>query len=124
MECGADLNKTGKSPRTGKTDSQKRSQAQEKRAAKRTGARVQPASGAMSDAKGDLRKRGELRIECKLTRAKSFTLKREDLEKLESETAGGELPVFEIEFQDRLPYKRYAILPGWLYDYYREGDQE
>ena len=58
-------------------------------------------------------------MECKLTRAKSFSLKLAELEKLEREAAG-EDPVFEIEFQGVYPHKRYVVMPGWLYDQFRE----
>lgn len=118
--CPADLYKTGSKPKTGKTDSQKRSQRQEKRSAKRIGGDVQPASGAGSS-KGDVRKAFDTRMECKLTRARSFSLKLSELEKIEQE-AGSEKPVFEIEFQGVYPHKRYVVIPGWLYDQLT-GDQ-
>lgn len=104
-------------PKSGLTDSQKRSRQQEKRAAKRVGGWVQPASGA-GRAKGDVRVPGELRMECKFTRANSYSLRLNLLEKLEREATTGENPAFEIEFQGVHPPKRYVVLPGWLYDYY------
>ena len=99
------------------TDSQKRSRQQEKRAAKRYGGHVQPASGA-GRSKGDVRTPGELRVECKFTRANSYALRLDLLEKLEREATSGENPIFEIEFQGVHPHKRYVVLPGWLYDHY------
>jgi len=117
-KCGANLYETGTFPKKGKSDSQKRSRRQEKRAAQRIGGHVTPASGAGS-VKGDVRDVGHTRMECKLTRAKSFSLKLAELEKLEREAAG-EDPVFEIEFQGVYPHKRYVVMPGWLYDQFRE----
>jgi len=104
-------------PKSGRTDSQRRSKLQEKRAAKRVGGRVQPASGA-GRAKGDVRVPGELRMECKLTRASSYSLRLDLLQKIERECTTGEKPIFEIEFQGVFPTKRYVVLPGWLYDHY------
>lgn len=101
----------------GRTENQRRSQAQEKRAAKRVGGRVTPASGA-GVVKGDVEVRGKLRMECKFTRSSSYVLKRDLLEKIEKEALAGEQPAFEIEFQDVQPHKRYVVLPGWLYDHY------
>jgi hypothetical protein len=122
-ECGEDLYKSGRSPKRGKTDSQKRSRQQEKRAAKRIGGRVTAASGATRE-KGDVRAAGDIRMECKLTRRKSFNLKLAELEKLGRETAPGEDPVFEIEFQGVYPHKRFVVIPGWLYDQFRETNEE
>jgi ribosomal protein L44E len=113
--CSVDLVTHGQPVKKGKSDSQKRSRAQEKRAAKRIGGRVQPASGA-GRAKGDVRAAGRVRMECKLTRANSFSLKLADLEKIERETSRGEMPIFEVEFQGTHPRKRYAVIPGWMLD--------
>jgi len=122
-ECGADLYKVGSQVKHGKTDSQKRSRAQEKHAAKRFGGGVQPGSGA-GRAKGDVRAPWHARIECKLTRAKSFTLKLSDLEKIEKEAISPEKPIFEIEFQGITPHKRYAVIPGWLLDHFMSLEEE
>ena len=115
-KCGADLYEVGKKPKRGKTNSQKRSRLQEKRAASRIGGRVQPASGA-GQAKGDVRDVGRIRMECKFTRAKSYSLKLEELKKIEREAGSGEQPIFEIEFQGIHPHERYVVLPGWLHDH-------
>lgn len=108
----ADLTKTGEivnSKVKGPTV-QKRSKDQEKRAARRYGGSRTAASGAL-DEKGDVRVHGVMRIECKYTAAKSFTLKREELEKIEKEAiAAGEMPVFEIEFQNHHPKRRFVVL--------------
>jgi hypothetical protein len=91
-------------------DNQKRSKQQEKRAAARYDARVQPASGSMAGAKSDIRKKGVLRGECKFTRAAAFSLKLFELLKVEQEAAGGELPLFEVEFQGVYPVRRFVVL--------------
>lgn len=114
--CNADLTQSGQpAHRARGTDSQKRSRKQEKRMAKRLGGHVQPASGA-GQAKGDVRADWKARGECKLTRAKSFSLKLADLEKIEREAASTETPLLEIEFQGVYPHKRYVVLPGWVFD--------
>jgi hypothetical protein len=120
--CDADLCSTGTAPKRGKTDSQKRSKKQEKRAAKRVGGYTTSGSGSGRE-KGDVRAAWDTRIECKETTAKSYSLKLADLEKLEREAAAGEDPVFEIEFQGVFPHKRYAVIPGWLFDQYRETNR-
>jgi hypothetical protein len=117
VKCSADLYKVGERFKAGKSDNQKRSKQQEKRAARRVGGRVQPASGA-GRAKGDVRSTWHARVECKLTRASSFTLKLAELEKIEREAAPPEKPIFEIEFQGVTPNKRYAVIPGWLLDHF------
>jgi hypothetical protein len=118
--CGKEMYKSCREAASpGKTDSQKRSRAQEKRAASRWGGKRQPASGAGTE-KGDVRVKGVVRGECKLTRSSSYTLKLKDLETLEKQAALNEEPVFEIEFQGVYPSKRYVVLPGWVYDSYLE----
>jgi ribosomal protein L44E len=107
----------------GRSDDYRRSKLQEKRAEKRYGARRQPASGAMPHAKADLRDPGRLRVECKLTRARSYTLKLDDLKKLEREKSADEHPVFEIEFQCEKPFRRYVVIPQWLYSHLAEEDE-
>ena len=121
--CSANLYKTGSTVKKGKSDDQKRSKKQEKAAAKRLGGRVQPASGA-GRAKGDVRADWNARVECKFTRASSFTLKLSELEKIEREAAPPEKPIFEIEFQGVNPNKRYAVIPGWLLDHFLSLEEE
>jgi uncharacterized protein YbaR (Trm112 family) len=100
------------------TDNMRRSRQQETRAAKRIGGRVQPASGSRpaKGAKGDIRKKGVIRGECKFTLAKSYSLKLEDLMKLEKQGGGLEKPMFEIEFQRAYPRRRYVVLRGEDFD--------
>jgi len=78
------------------------------------GARTQPGSGNQAGAKGDGRRKGELRIEAKFTKAASYSLKLEELGKLMGEATHGELPVFVIDYLDPGTSKlrdRYAVLP-------------
>lgn len=99
----------------GRSDSQKRSINQEKRVAKREGGKRQPASGALPGFEGDVRAPRRYRGECKFTRNRSYTLKLDDLEKLERQAYHDELPVFDLEFQGTTT-KRYVILPEWVFD--------
>lgn len=64
------------------------------------GARRQPGSGNQAGAKGDHRRKGELRLEAKFTRDESYRLQLGDLYKLAGEAVGGELPVMVIDFLD------------------------
>lgn len=89
------------------------SQQQERDIAEELGARVQPNSGAMSGAKGDVRKRGAFRLEAKFTRAESFALHLEDLEKIAGECAPSERPLLVIDFLEQGTSKlrdRFAVL--------------
>lgn len=80
---------------------QRRSQAQEKRTAKEIGGRVQPGSGSMDFAKGDVRDMGKLRIECKTTSKDRYSLKLADLLKIRLEAVMGGLEswAFQIQYQ-------------------------
>lgn len=108
--CGKWFRPGPPAPEKRGNDNQKRSKQQEKRAAVRYEARVQPASGSMAGAKSDIRQKGVLRGECKFTRGASFSLKLFELLKVEQEAAGGELPLFEVEFQGVFPRRRFVIL--------------
>lgn len=96
------------------TNQQKRSRDQERRLAKTFGMRQQVASGAIPGIKSDLREKGRLRGEAKETVHKSYSLKLVELEKLEREAQGGELPLFMVEFQGSHPFKRYVVMPEWV----------
>jgi hypothetical protein len=82
------------------------------------GAQRQKASGSLSGAKGDIRKTGSMRGECKFTRARSYSLKLDELMKIEREAAAGEQPAMFIEFQCQHPPKRFVVIPEWLYETY------
>ena len=89
------------------------------------GAKLTKASGAQNE-KGDVRVRGVARIECKCTSAKSFSVTREMIEKIENAaTTAGELPMIEIEMLPQRPgepVKRVAVLPSWALDMLLGGD--
>lgn len=80
---------------------QRRSQAQEKRTAKELGGFVQPGSGSMDFAKGDVRDIGKIRVECKTTGKDRYALKLADLHKIRLEALKGGLEswAFQIQFQ-------------------------
>jgi Holliday junction resolvase len=80
----------------------KRSQRQEKGVAGLLLGRTVPASGAVRHGGYDVRKQGELTIECKYTSKKSYTLKLEDLQKVKAAALrnGAEKPLMTIRFVD------------------------
>lgn len=76
----------------------KDSQKQERSLAKELGGSVNAGSGNGWVRKGDVRAEHEL-WECKITSAKSYSLKEMDLEKLETQALmDGRIPVFLVEF--------------------------
>jgi hypothetical protein len=78
----------------------KHSPKQEKRIAKQVGGYRTPGSGSKKQ-KGDVRIKGLLRVECKATSRKSFSVTREMLIKIEDAVgATGELPILQVEFLD------------------------
>lgn len=96
----------------------RRSMRQERELAADSGARVQPGSGALPGAKGDVRSRGKFRAECKFTKAKSFRVTRAILDKISSECSYGETPVLDIAFLNRVGQTedRWVAIPyeDWL----------
>lgn len=78
----------------------RRSQRQERELAEATGARQQKASGSLPWAKGDVRLRGSFLAECKFTRAKSYSMKLQDLNKIRGECSSDEVPVLDVTFTD------------------------
>lgn len=92
---------TGKAPRRKALKKNRRlSQAQEREVCEELGAKTQPGSGNQRGAKGDGRKKGELRIETKFTTANSFPLELDDLHKIAGECAAGERAVLVIDYQE------------------------
>lgn len=85
---------------------------QEQRMARDLGGRVQPASGAMPHAKGDVRKMGVVRAEAKYTSKSTYSLKLEELDKIVAE-AGLDRAVLQVCFVDRSsrPLLEIAIFP-------------
>ncbi len=96
----------------------RRSQRQERELAEDTGGSVQRGSGCLPWAKGDVRKKGCFRAECKFTRARSFSVTRSILDKIRSECSTGEVPVLDISFIDKAGRcdERYVVIPYsvWL----------
>lgn len=78
----------------------RKSQRRERALAEALGGRRQPASGALPHAKGDVRKRGEWRIDDKMTKQKSFPLSKELFAKVRSECTYPEKPAMVIAFLD------------------------
>lgn len=98
--------------RTPKND-KRASMKQEQKLADSVGGVRQKGSGALPWAKGDVRKRGELRGEAKQTRAKQYTVKREDLDKIRSECSFGEDPFLAVWFCDQnwKPEDKWVLVP-------------
>jgi hypothetical protein len=87
---------------------------QELEIAEALGGRTQPGSGNQAGAKGDVRKKGELRVEAKFTCNDSFSLKLDELYKIASECSPGEKPLFVIDYLEpgtRKLRDRYAVVP-------------
>ena len=83
-----------------KSYSQRRSKLQEKRAARDVGGRAQKGSGSSEFAKGDFRRVGNVRGECKHTVKKTYILKEEELKKIQMEALRGGFEdwVMQVEF--------------------------
>jgi len=62
---------------------------------------VQPGSGSGKWNKSDVVKPGKFRVEAKLTKANSFSIKKEVLDKITNECAYNETPFLAIDFVDR-----------------------
>jgi Holliday junction resolvase len=78
-----------------------RSPKAERERAKMIGGEVVRGSGSGKWEKGDVRKRGVLRLEHKTTDNKSFRVTREMINKIEAAAlSGDEMPVIEVEFND------------------------
>lgn len=95
---------------------------QERKLADRVGGRLVPRSGA-GHVKGDVRVQRILRIEAKTTQAKSFSVTREMIDKIETAAvSSGELPFIVIEFIDAAgrKLKEMAVCPTWVLDTLRE----
>lgn len=62
--------------------------------------------------KGDARKVGELRVECKTTGSKAYNLKLEEIIKIQSEaiSGGDEYWAMQIEFQGQYTNRKVAVI--------------
>jgi hypothetical protein len=90
----------------------------EKKIAKQFSGRVTARSGA-GNMKGDVIVDGVLRIECKNTQKKSFSVTLDMINKIDNATAAnGALPVIIVEFIDERgkKIKDVAIVPVWAID--------
>lgn len=80
--------------------------------------RLTPASGSREQ-KGDVRLKGQLRIEAKTTKHKSFAVSLDMFHKLEeSALSTGEMPVIVVEFitEDGKPIAELAVCPTYVLD--------
>lgn len=96
----------------------RRSRRQELQLAEEAGGRTQKGSGSLPWAKGDVRRKGKFRAECKQTRSRSFTVTRTILNKIRSECDFDEVPVLDVEFlgPGGRTEERYVVIPyeDWL----------
>lgn len=96
-----------------------RAPGQEAETARRLGGTPTVASGAFGD-KGDV-KAAAVRVECKATARKSFSVTREMLEKIADASAGhGQIPFVEIEFLNKTTgavEAACAVCPRWAIDH-------
>jgi hypothetical protein len=69
----------------------------------------------MEHAKGDVRKRGDVRVECKTTSKGSYALKRSEIMKIASEAlmGGAEDWAMQIEFQGSLGSSKKVAVMDW-----------
>jgi len=103
---------TGPARRTPKTDKRASMRQEQKLADSIDGVRHR-GSGSLPWAKGDVRKRGELRGEAKQTRARQYIIKRPELDKIRAEAAFCEDPFVAIWFCDRnwKPEDKWVLVP-------------
>lgn len=96
----------------GKSVGQRRSQQQERRVATELGGKVQKASGAMEHAKGDVRVLGKMKVECKTTTQKSFSLTLAMMRKIRAEGMrdGGEGWAMQLEFKEGFTREHFAVI--------------
>lgn len=94
------------------THSQRKSRKQEAKVAKDLGGSIQPGSGAPEFYKGDVRKVGDVRVECKTTSSKAYSLKLAEIQKIKGEAlqGGGESWAMQIEFQGAVTDRRFAVI--------------
>lgn len=98
-----------------KSRNQMMSQRQEARVAQDLGGRVQAASGAMDHAKGDVRVSGNLRVECKTTSTKGYSLKLAEIQKIQGEALMGGMEdwAMQVEFQGQFGQHKKVAVIGW-----------
>ena len=84
---------------------------QEQKSAEALGGRRQSGSGARPGNKGDGRVRGRFRIENKFTTAESFRVKLAELRKLRAECEGLEVPIFDVQFKEKVTLR---TIDNWV----------
>jgi len=107
-----------KAPKPKPSPSHLRAREQEREAAKRVRGSLTPASGA-KDIKGDVRKTGVCRIECKTTKHSSFSVTLDMVRRIEEAALPyGEMPIILVEFNDGAGKKvaELAIVPSYILD--------
>lgn len=116
-----------------RTINQRRSDRQEASVAKDLGGKVQAGSGAPDFSKGDVRVRDSnekigMRVECKTTSHKSYSLELATFRKIQAEAISGgmEIPVMQIEFQGQMGMsKKLAVLDwGTFLEMHKQYDPE
>ncbi len=80
----------------------RRASQKQEREIERVGGRAQSGSGSKVGNKGDGRVRGRYRIENKFTQASSFRVTLAELRKIRSECEGLEVPVFDVQFKEKV----------------------
>lgn len=107
------------------TNSHRRAPRQEKEVGERFKGFKTPASGAR-EVKGDVRVKGKLRIECKTTKNKSFSVTLDMLRKIEAAgLTAGELGLLFVEFTDGFGKKlgEFAVIPTYAIDDFIDRNQ-
>ena len=96
------------------SDSHRHAPKQEAALATRLGGRVVAGSGAGQE-KGDVRLEGLMRIECKCTQHKSFSITRKLVDKIEEEAlSSDEIPAMVVEFLNGKEIaSTVAVMPLW-----------
>lgn len=103
-----------KALRQAQSPSHVRAATQEKTAAKRLGGDVTRGSGS-GRVKADVRLKDLVRLECKTTKHKSFSVTSEIIEKVENAALGtNEIPVIEVELE--LGAQKVYVVPAWAMD--------
>ena len=107
-----------KAKRANISPSHQRAKNQEREVAGRFARLLTPASGAR-DVKGDVRVSGVLRLECKTTKNKSFSVTLDMIRKIEEAALStGEMPAILVEFNDGAGNKicEVAVVPSYVLD--------
>lgn len=97
----------------------KRTQKEERELAKRAGGRRQPASGALPGLKGDGVLKGVARWDSKMCFSKTVSWNFDDLVKIRSEAAYGEIPAIITAFTDRATHQvreRWVTIPYEIWE--------